>query len=133
MRATLEAIAFQMRDVLDAMRATRASALELRVDGGAAANDLLLRLPRRRPRRRGRAPETVETTALGAALVAGAALRGWGREEVAARAAPIEKTFRPRMGATERARRHAAWLEAVARVRSRPPAPSRRRTPARRS
>jgi glycerol kinase len=127
-RATLEALAWQTKDVLDAMRLdARVPLARLRVDGGAAANDWLLAfladvlgVPVARPR-------SVESTALGAALLAGAAFGTWTPARIARGAAPLDRTFRPRMGAAERRRRHAAWLEAVARVRTGGDAPRRGR------
>jgi glycerol kinase len=118
-RAALEAIAYQSRDVLEAMAADAGLAVPaLRVDGGAAANDFLcqfqadiLGLPVVRP-------AVIETTALGAAYLAGlgsglwpslAALRG--------RRAPVERTFEPAMDETTRRRHHEGWRRAVERAR----------------
>jgi glycerol kinase len=111
-RATLEAIAHQVTDVLEAM--ARDTPLgELRVDGGASANDLLMQLqadlsglPVVRPRVR-------ETTALGAAYLAGLAVGLYrGTEEIAARWQP-ERRFEPRLDAASRAQARAAWNRAL--------------------
>ncbi|MBA3642724.1 MAG: glycerol kinase, partial [Chloroflexia bacterium] len=115
-RATLEAIAFQSRDILDAM--TRDSGIgltELRVDGGAAKNDLLLQIqadllgvPVVRPR-------AVETTALGAAYLAGIAAGVWASREEVAQQWQVERRFEPSISADERDARHAQWRRAVER------------------
>ena len=115
-RATLEAIALQVKEVLDAMHADSGVALaELRVDGGAAANDLLLQIqadildvPVVRPR-------IVETTALGAAALAGLAVGVW-RDHDALRATWQEdRRFEPRFAASERDRLVARWRAGVER------------------
>jgi glycerol kinase len=116
-RAALEAIAYQSRDVLDAMRAEAGVAVPaLRVDGGAAANDFLcqfqadvLDLPVLRP-------AVIETTALGAAFLAGVGAGLWPVEAVAGRVA-IERTFTPSMDAATRARGYEGWQRAVERAR----------------
>jgi glycerol kinase len=117
-RAALESIAYQSADVLEAMQKDAGQTLaELRVDGGATANDLLMQfqadvlgVPVVRPR-------ILETTALGAAYLAGLTVDLWkSREEVARHWKP-ERRFEPRMEAAERASRMARWREAVARAR----------------
>ena len=97
-RATLEAIAFQSAELLDAMTADSGIALtELRVDGGATANDLLMQIqadllgvPVVRPR-------VTETTALGAAYLAGLAVGFWEDEAEIAALWSRERVFEPRM------------------------------------
>jgi glycerol kinase len=117
-RAVLEAMAHQSADVLEAMgRDARAPVRELRVDGGAAANNLLmqaqadlLRVPVVRPR-------VTETTALGAAYLAGLAVGFWEDERELARLWEAERTFRP--GGDRRRLQHerAQWKRAVERAR----------------
>src|SRR5688572_13907445 len=118
-RAALESIAFQSAELLEAMQKdSRQPLAELRVDGGAAANDLLMQfqadllgVPVVRPR-------VLETTALGAAYLAGLTVNLWkSREELAAHW-KVEKRFEPQMAAAERGRRMARWREAVARARN---------------
>jgi glycerol kinase len=117
-RATLESIACQVADVLDAMAADGAPRLSaLRVDGGAAANDLLLQLqadvldvPVERP-------ATLETTALGAAYLAGLALGSWPNLESIAAHWSLDRRFEPRMPAGRRERLRAGWRRAVERSR----------------
>ena len=118
-RAALDAIALQTVDLVDAMQRDGAAALlELRVDGGASRNDLLMQtqadllgVPVVRPRQ-------TETTALGAAFLAGLAVGRWqGPDELAAlwRA---ERRFEPTGSADWRASRVAEWHRAVDRARS---------------
>ncbi|HEU0165802.1 MAG TPA: FGGY-family carbohydrate kinase, partial [Thermomicrobiales bacterium] len=118
-RATLEAIAFQGRDVLDAMQSDAGIELgELHVDGGASQNDLLMQIqadilgvPVVRPK-------VVETTVRGAAFLAGLATGIWNdREELRARLA-IDRRFEPAIPASERDERYAIWQERVGRTRT---------------
>jgi glycerol kinase len=117
-RAALEAMAHQVADVLDAMRADSGIALdELRVDGGAAANNLLLQLqadllgvPIVRP-------ECLETTAFGAALLAGLATGFWASPDDAARAWIEDRRFEPAAPRAEAQGRRAEWARAVERAR----------------
>ncbi|KXZ50423.1 hypothetical protein GPECTOR_16g597 [Gonium pectorale] len=122
-RAMLEAICFQTREVLDAMRHDaqldehHGGLGALRVDGGAAANDLLMQLqadllqvPVLRPAFR-------ETTSLGAALAAGLAVGFWSREEVfAGHGAGRVDAFAPAVGGGAAARRYGRWRKAVERA-----------------
>jgi glycerol kinase len=117
-RAALEAIAFQVADVLDAVHSETATPLgALRVDGGAAVNDLLMQfqagilgVPVVRPL-------VTETTALGAAYLAGLATGFWASPSdlKAKRAGDVR--FEPKMDATERAERRARWQKAVERAK----------------
>jgi len=118
-RAALEAIAFQVADVLTAMEADAGFPVEeLRVDGGATANDLLMQLqadiagvPVIRPR-------VQETTALGAAYLAGLATGVWqSLEEIAVRW-QAERTFEPALDPARAAERRARWRRAVERAKS---------------
>jgi glycerol kinase len=115
-RAALESIAFQSADVLEAMQKDSGETLkELRVDGGATANDLLMQfqadllgVPVVRPK-------VLETTALGAAYLAGLTVNLWkSRDEIAAQW-QAQKRFEPRMEAGRRAQLMARWREAVGR------------------
>jgi len=113
-RAVLESLGYQTRDVLAAMEADSGIALKsLRVDGGAVANNFLLQfqsdilgVPVERP-------EVAETTALGAACLAGLALGFWSSREEIARHRVIERTFNPAMSAGARAELRAGWQRAV--------------------
>jgi len=113
-RATLEAIAFQSRDILDAMSADAEIALtELRVDGGAARNDLLMQIQADLLGVPVVRPSVVETTALGAAYLAGLASGLWSSRDEVARHWYVERRFEPTMAADERDQRHAQWRRAV--------------------
>lgn len=117
-RAALESIAYQTRDVLVAMRDDSGVDLsELRVDGGAAGNDFLMQfqadildIPVTRP-------ANTETTALGAAFLAGLAVGFWSGTEEIAGLWRRERTFEPAMSAGERERLTERWRVAVERAR----------------
>ena len=117
-RAALESIAFQSAELLEAMQKDSNQRLsELRVDGGAAANDLLMQfqadllgVPVARPK-------VLETTALGAAYLAGLTVDLWkSREEIASHW-QLDRRFEPSMSRDEAAARMARWREAVSRAR----------------
>jgi glycerol kinase len=118
-RAALESIAFQSAELLEAMQKDSGQQLsELRVDGGAAANDLLMQfqadllgVPVVRPR-------VLETTALGAAYLAGLTVGLWKSRDELASHWKAERRFEPRMADSERRARMSRWREAVARARS---------------
>jgi glycerol kinase len=119
-RATLESLAYQTRDVLEAMERDSGIRLSrLQVDGGAARNDWLMQfqadmlgIPVVRP-------STVANTGVGAALLAGLAIGWWPARRLKTLLDRPQRTFRPRMSPRQRDRRYEGWLEAVARVRSR--------------
>ena len=117
-RATLDAIAYQTRDVVEAMeRASGVPLTELRVDGGATANDLLLQIQADVLGRPVVRPAITETTALGAACLAGLAAGVWqGLPELAARWRP-DRRFEPRWSAAERDTAYDGWRRAVGRSR----------------
>ena len=117
-RAALEAIAFQVADVLDAVESETGTPLgDLRVDGGAAVNDLLLQfqadilgVPVVRP-------QVTETTALGAAYLAGLATGFWPDPEDLRARRHGDQRFAPRMEAHDRQARRAQWKNAVERAK----------------
>jgi len=117
-RACLEAIAYQSADMLTVMAEDRGAPLaELRVDGGASANDLLLQfqadilgVPVLRP-------IDVETTARGAAFLAGLAVDYWSSQDELAACNDTGRRFEPAMGAAERTRLLEGWRRAVDRAR----------------
>ncbi|MCC6315488.1 MAG: glycerol kinase GlpK, partial [Thermomicrobiales bacterium] len=116
-RATLEAIAFQTRDVVDAMTASGGVPLrELRVDGGAARNDLLLQIQADSLGVPVLRPANVETTALGAAYLAGLGAGLYDGLPEIARHWRAERVFEPRISADERNTHHAQWRRAVNRA-----------------
>lgn len=113
-RAALESIAYQTADVLEAMQKDAAIPLrELRVDGGAARNDLLMQfqadmlgVPVVRPR-------VTETTALGAAYLAGLAVGFWDSQDQIASLWQVDRRFEPAMEDAARAELLAKWHQAV--------------------
>jgi glycerol kinase len=117
-RAALEGIAFQVADVLSAMEQdSNIPIRQLRVDGGACANDLLMQfqadvmqVPVVRPR-------VIETTALGAAYLAGLAVGYWSSLNEIESLWQAERVFEPEMGADEAAHRRARWAKALERSR----------------
>jgi len=118
-RATLESIAYQTRDVLDAMQADSGARLQaLRVDGGAVANNFLMQFQSDILGTRVERPEVLEVTALGSAYLAGLAVGFWNDLEEVRSKATIEREFRPSIETTERNVRYKGWQKAVARVRS---------------
>jgi glycerol kinase len=131
-RAALEALAFQTRDVFDAMaRDAGRRATVLRVDGGAAANDFLLQYQADLLGVAVERPVVVETTGLGAGLLAGVGVGLWSPAEVA-RARRIDRVFRPRRSRAWREAEYGRWRTAVATLLGeggprRRPAPVRRR------
>jgi len=117
-RAALEAIAFQSRDVLDAMAAdSKSSVGRLKVDGGAVANDFLCQFQADMLDAAVDRPVVIETTALGAAYLAGLGAGLWRSADAVAERHAVERTFRPAMAAAERAERYANWKRAVERSR----------------
>ena len=115
-RAALEGIAFQVADVTDALRQDSGLDLaELKVDGGASRNDTLMQEQADLLGITVTRPKVTETTALGAAFLAGLAVGLWrDKAEMAALVEP-DKVFEPRSDETERASRRARWTEAVER------------------
>jgi len=117
-RAALEAIAFQVCDVFDAMARDSGIALrELRVDGGASRNDLLMQLQADLLGVPVLRPTTTETTALGAAYLAGLAGGLWQDAGQISAQWQVERRFEPALSDTARRARLARWHEAVQRAR----------------
>jgi glycerol kinase len=118
-RAALEGIAFQVADVLSAMQQDTGLAVrELRVDGGAAANNLLLQFQADILQAPVVRPQVIETTALGAAFLAGLAVGFWNSLEEIAGVWQAQRTFLPEMSAAEARRRRARWQDALQRSRA---------------
>lgn len=117
-RAALEAMAYQTRDVIEAMVAVAGQEVPVvRVDGGAAVNHLamqfqsdLLQIPVQRP-------QVVETTALGAAYLAGLAVGYWDNLQQLAANWRLQQEYRPRMPVEQSDRLYRGWQQAVARAR----------------
>jgi len=119
-RAALESIAYQTADVLDAMRQdAQLDLAELRVDGGAAGNDLLMQfqadllgVPVVRPK-------ITETTALGAAYLAGLAIGYWKSPQEIEQLWQVDRYFEPRMNVERRSTLRDGWRRAIAQARQR--------------
>jgi glycerol kinase len=116
-RAVLESIAFQTRDVLEAMNADSGLALaELRVDGGASANNFLMQFQADLTGVPVERPMLVESTALGAAFLAGLAVGFWSDPLEVTGARRSERRFIPRMDEGRRDELYRGWRRAVERT-----------------
>ncbi|OJU30988.1 MAG: glycerol kinase [Alphaproteobacteria bacterium 65-37] len=116
--ATLDSVCYQTRDLVEAMRSDGAQIDELRVDGGMVVNDPLMQrladtvgAPVERPR-------VTETTALGAAFLAGLQAGLWPSLDSLSKTWVLDRAFRPGEDTISRDRRYAGWKDAVRRVRS---------------
>ena len=117
-RAALESIAFQSRELVDAMEAdSRTRIQELRVDGGAAVNNFLMQFQADILDRPVVRPADVETTALGAAYLAGIAEGIYSGIEEVESFWRVDRRFEPSMAESTRADLLSGWQEAVARAR----------------
>jgi glycerol kinase len=115
-RAAVEAMAYQTRDVLEAMQAeSHLPLVTLKVDGGAAANATMLQFQADLLNVTVRRPVVAETTALGAAYLAGLAVGYWNGLEDVTKNWALDREFRPTMDAAERERLYAGWKKAVSR------------------
>jgi glycerol kinase len=118
-QAALESIAFQTRDVLDAMQQDAGVRLkDLRVDGGASRNNRLLQFQADILGINVRRPLLTETTALGAAYLAGLAVGYWNSREELESNWQLDREFAPQMPAEESERRYSRWKRAVERSRN---------------
>ena len=117
-RAALEAIALQTADVFAAMSRDAGIAMsELRVDGGAARNNLLMQMQADLLGVPVVRPQVTETTALGAAYLAGLAIGYWRDAEEIAAQWQVDRRFEPRMRHSDREAKLARWREAVERAK----------------
>ena len=113
-RATLESLCFLTNDVLEAMKADAGMELtSLKVDGGASANDLLMQIQADIAALEVRRPSCVETTATGAAYLAGLAVGYWKDKDDIRKNHSISRNFEPAIGEAERAERIRMWRKAV--------------------
>ncbi len=116
-RATLESLAYQTKDLLNAMEIDAGVPLtRLRVDGGACANNLLMQFQSDILNTKVERPSVIETTALGAAYLAGLAVGYWKMEEISQNW-QIDKTFEPEMETEERAKLYKGWQKAIERTK----------------
>ncbi len=117
-RAALEAIAYQSRDVLEAMTADAGGAVRaLKVDGGAVANDFLCQFQADILDADVVRPAVIETTALGAAYLAGLGAGLWPNLDTIAARHAVQRTFHPAMDGATRTRLYDGWRRAVERSR----------------
>jgi glycerol kinase len=117
-RAALEGIAFQVADVLEAMRQDSGIEMkQLRVDGGACKNNLLMQFQADILQMPVARPAVTETTALGAAYLAGLAVGFWKNQNAVKAAWKAEHIFEPGKSADEAAHRRSRWTEALKRTR----------------
>jgi glycerol kinase len=124
-RATLEGIALEVSDLLHATADDLGKPLRrMRVDGGAAANDLLMQLQADVADITIERPAELESTARGAAMLAGVGAGLFATVADAAGMSRVDRSFRVEMGSDERAAHRARWSDAIARARSLPPAAS---------
>jgi glycerol kinase len=115
-RAALEAVAYQTRDVLEAMEKDSGIPIkELRVDGGMVANELLMQFQADQLGVAVVRPRVTETTALGAAYAAGIAVGYWSSRAELVRNWGVERRWQPAMAEPQRAKLYAAWQKAVQR------------------
>ena len=113
-RATLESLAYQVNDVLEVMKEDAGSDLAvLRVDGGASANNLLLQIQANISNVAVERPECIETTALGAAYLAGLAVGFWESKEAVLESRDVERIFRTEIDDEKRNAMVKVWRAAV--------------------
>ncbi len=118
-RATLESLAYQTRDVVDTMVADAERPLKsLRADGGASQNDFLMQFQADLLDAAVERPKIVETTATGAAFLAGLGAGFWKSTSELDHVRKVDRIFRPKGEREERERRYAGWKRAVAMVRT---------------
>lgn len=116
-RATLESIAYQSRDLLEAMQADANARISLlRVDGGAVANNFLMQFQSDILGAEVERPVVLEVTALGAAYLAGLAVGYWNNLEELKDKSKIDHRFKPSIETTERNFRYKGWKKAVSRA-----------------
>ncbi len=113
-RATLESIAYQVCDVIDAMKADSGiDLLALKVDGGASANDFLMQFQADMLDRPVNRPACVESTALGAAYLAGLAVGYWNDKADVVKNVQLDRVFTPAIDPAERENKRKGWEKAV--------------------
>lgn len=115
-RAVIECITYQMTDLLEAMESDSGIRLkELRVDGGASVSNIMMQIQADMIRANVNRPKTVETTALGAAYLAGLAVGFWKDTQELARNREVERVFTPQMDQARRDALYHGWKRAVER------------------
>ncbi len=117
-KATLESLAYQTKDILNAMQEDAGLKLaSLKVDGGACANNILMQFQADILDAQVERPEVIESTAMGAAFLAGIHVKLWKKEDIV-KNRKIEKSFKPNMDESIRIKLYKGWLKAVERTKS---------------
>lgn len=117
-KATVDAIAYQTRDILDAMVEDSGKLMkELKVDGGASANDYLMQFQADVLNIKVGRPKMLEVTALGVAFLAGIKAGIWTKKDIS-KIRTVDTIFKPRITEHERSRKYTGWQDAVARTKS---------------
>src|SRR6185369_18950 len=115
-KATLESLAFQTKDILNAMQEDAGLTLaSLKVDGGACSNNILMQFQADILNTEVERPEIIESTALGAACLAGIQVGLWKKESII-KNRKIEKQFIPNMEESQRSKLYKGWQKAVKRT-----------------
>ncbi|MGN1349219.1 MAG: FGGY-family carbohydrate kinase, partial [Acutalibacteraceae bacterium] len=118
-RAVLESITYQMTDLLEAMRKDSGIEItDLRVDGGASVSNIMLQIQADMIRTKVDRPKVVETTALGAAYLAGLAVGVWDSLEDIEQNRQVDRIFEPQMDKARRDELYKGWLKAVERAKN---------------
>ncbi len=113
-RATLESLAYQVNDVIGAMEADSGIDLQaLKADGGASANNFIMQFQADITEAPVKRPACVETTALGAAYLAGLTVGYWKDREDVKKNWQMDRTFEPKMAEEERKEKVKGWKKAV--------------------
>ena len=116
-RAALESIAYQTADVMEAMRKDSGTEInQLRVDGGASANDFLMQFQSDILDMEVNRPQFKETTALGAAFLAGLSIGFWKNEDELLECRKTQAIFKPRLDTEQRQKLMNGWRKAISRV-----------------
>ena len=116
-RAVLESITYQMTDLLEAMKDDSGIEIgELRVDGGASVSNIMMQIQANMAQTKVNRPKTVETTALGAAYLAGLAVGVWDSLEDIEANREVDRVFEPAMSMDERNKYYDGWKKAVTRA-----------------
>ena len=117
-RATLQSLAYQIRDVLEAMQKDAGLPLQkLQVDGGACANNFLMQFQADILNATVERPTIIESTALGAAYLAGLAVGFWTLDDIALQR-KVDRIFTPKMSSKDRGKLYSSWKKAVERSKS---------------
>src|SRR5690606_37991145 len=115
-KATLESLAYQTKDVLNAMQEDSGLKLKsLKVDGGACANNILMQFQADILGAEVDRPEVIESTAMGAAYLAAIYIGLWKKEDITKKR-KIEKCFKPQMDESTRKKLYDGWVKAVKRT-----------------